>query len=1059
MPLRLSSIFQSFKLFVSQTGNSILFTTLFYAIWVVISYLSSLDFTLHSFPGRMIGIATIEAFDVGARVSSFYKTVGFFFGSYLVLNLVGYFIHSKQKTLLDCLETKIVNYSSLVGIFLFLFQAFDFKVNEGLEMVYFVQKFMLAAILLKLLFKKANPSVYHYAFILCIAVSLYFLLADCIVLSGGTKNLDFYIPTFLFGSLILIPVLYYLNRLERRYNYKNLRRLTYVLFPLVFLPLISVLKDEVVLILKTNKIQVESRWPVFTTLLILLLLVVFLRFLRSRRIKPDTEQKQISRSYFPWLIFSLISYIYYSLQTDYSEELFEMGNVYLPIMEFMKYGVMAPLEKLNAHLLSDYFFGAIYTLFSGLRSGEVTLYDFMLLPLSYLLYYYLILFLTRNPFISLFSVLLFPFASAIMLDGFCLSVLGIVALEKVFIRKQTFKGYLSFFSISIFLLAWRFDMASTFIVLIPLLFLYYALVDPRYKINYGSLLKALAWISLSGVLIIAVISIYRGFNPIEKLINMYNYCMSTQSYGYPEIGSMNSDTFKMHYFVFPITVCILVIVLALRFKSLNTSKSQRLAYLSLFFLCIFYFINFNRGLVRHGLIEGTDAFTSSFIYIIIACAPFVLLKKQNQVVKFCAFCLISFFAIVSFKIPDQTDSKSLFELLQIKLKNQKHENPLKLNGRLKNIPADSGEVYRPIVSFIKKHTSEKETFIDFACKPVLYYYAGKETPSWVYQNALCLHNDFLQNNFIEELADYQTPYLLYSYNPETFDQVDQVPDFLRHYKLAEYFYTHYSPYVILGKFCLWKSNSVRDVNQKDTLFRFEKTEIAADSNQIISSLIKTTPGKKYLVKIVTMSKTNDQCNILQGRDTIAQTPTRITDTIAYVPLESSLKEFRLLLKNTKGSVSHVYLVQYDYMPDFYSEQFLSCDFRKLPFVWGQYDKKLPAEPILFDKTIHEKIEQGVVQSFSIPEELDKTSGNTVVLSLNNTSKKTQQLYLTFGNSGEKGRSKIYFNVLPSKKPQQYAIRVSCLYKWYTGHVNCIGVSSDHATENVKLSGLRISKGS
>ena len=517
---------------------------------------------------------------------------------------------------------------------------------------------------------------------------------------------------------------------------------------------------------------------------------------------------------------------------------------------------------------------------------------------------------------------------------------------------------------------------------------------------------------------------------------------------------------KSEYFVFPITVCILVIVLALRFKSLNTSKRQKLAYLSLLFLCIFYFINFNRGLVRHGLVEGTDAFTSSFIYIIIAFAPFVLLKKQNQVVKFCAFCLISFFAIVSFKIPDQIDSKSLFELLQIKLKNQKHENPLKLNGRLKNIPADSGEVYRPIVSFIKKHTAEKETFIDFACKPVLYYYAGKETPSWVYQNALCLHNDFLQTNFIEELADYQTPYLLYSYNPETFDQVDQVPDFLRHYKLAEYFYTRYSPYVILGKFCLWRGNSVADVNQKDTLFRFENAKGAGtESGQILTSTIKTIPDKKYLVKIVTKTKTDYSLKLITDcHDTLAPSIKQITDTIAYIPIESSLHEFQLSIKNTKGSISQIYLVQYDYLPDFYSEQFLSCDFRKLPFVWGQYDKKLPTEPVLFAKALNENVEQGVTHTITIPEELDKASGNTVVLNLSNASKKTQQLCLTFGNKSERGRSKIYFNVLPSNKPQHYAIRVSCLYKWYVGGVNCIGISSDHATEKVHLSGLRISKG-
>lgn len=1058
MVIWLKGTFNAFKLFVKQSGTNTAFTFLFYALVLVINCYFSQDLKLHSFPGRMIGMATLESNDVNARISLFYTCLALLFLSYTAFNLFAYFLFRKNPALLFSIEVKMINYSSLAGVFILLFRVFDIKIYETTEIVYFIHKFVLAGIILKFFFPKSKLSTAYYVLILCLSASIYFLISDLLIVSGAQKYPDFYLLSFSVACILLLGLHFFLKTTKQSAPAETLRRVSYVLLPLVFLPFISVLKDEIVLILRANSFTQESRLPIFIGLLSILGFFIFLRLRRKRVVTSLTEKSLIAHSYFPWFIFSVVTYLFYSPSIDYYEELFEMGNVYLPIMEFMRFGVIPPIEKLSTHLLSDFFWGGIYTCFNGLKNGEVSIYDFMILPVSSILYYFVVYFISRNPYIALFSILLYPFSEAMMGSGFCMSVLGIFVLNKLLIDKQSLKNYILLFLVFSFLLLWRIDLAYTCFMAIPLVILYYIFTDSRFKINFKLLFTGLAYVSLGLLIILAFVSVYRHVNLFERAVYVLNYCMSAQSYGQTTLDYLSETKHKMHLFVFPAVVCIFLIALTLRFKSLNSTKGQRLAFLTLIFISFFYLINFNRGLARHTLGEGTDGANSSFVYLILACAPFVFLKKQSPVFKFCVFFLISFFTVLNFKIPDPKDSRGVFELLQAKLKTTPLENPLTLQ-RIKNIPADSGEMCRPFVDFVKKHIPDNQTYIDFGCKPVLYFFTEKETPSWVYQNPLCLHNDYLQKKFIDDLADYNTPYLLFGSNPESFDEVDGVPDFLRHYRLAEYFYKHYSPYVLLGKFCMWKSNAVKDINTKDTLYNYSNADSLPKEAMVTSPLITTKSNKNYLLKIVSRINHIPYLKILSGKDSLAPSFKKISDTVMYIPLPLDLKKFRLSLNNRNGGVLTMCLVEYDYMPDFYSEQVLSCNFKRLPYVWGQFDKTLPSESVLYSQKRIENKGSSINEVFDIPASLDKSSGNTVIVTCRNTTKTPKKLYLDFGNSGEKNHSRIYFDVQPSTQPLRYAIRVSSLYKWSASRINRLRVSSDEPTHNVELIRLEVTKGS
>ena len=195
-----------------------------------------------------------------------------------------------------------------------------------------------------------------------------------------------------------------------------------------------------------------------------------------------------------------------------------------------------------------------------------------------------------------------------------------------------------------FLVLWRIDLGYTCLVVMSLMLLYYHFFDPHFKIDWTSLFKGLLTVLIFIAALIGAISICRNVNLFKKVINTLNYLSSAQTYGYSGIGSSETATFRMHYFILPLIVSIILLALVLKFRNLNRSRNQRLAYLALFFACGFYLINFNRGLVRHSLLEWVDHFTTSYLYIIVPAATFIFFRNTTHITKYLSFCGIGFFS-------------------------------------------------------------------------------------------------------------------------------------------------------------------------------------------------------------------------------------------------------------------------------------------------------------------------------------------------------------------------------------------------------------------------------
>lgn len=1051
------SFYWSFFQFLGTQGKSFVFIILYYALWIVIDRLTYFKFDLKSFDNRPIGMATFDGYDIGARVSLYYSCVIIFFSFFLALSLLSYFISRKNKNFLQCAEMRMLNYSSLAGISLIIFSIFEVRIFETLEILYFVQKFLIFGLILKIFFRKNSLSIYHYAIVLSIATGLYFLVADLNNLFGYALNPDFYVVTFVIASVLLLTLQVSLKLGKMQPLASS--RVAHALVPLAFMPFLTFLKDELFFILKANNILLSGQGLIY--LVLILVLAGFIALRSGKNIVPNLKDS-LAKGYFPVLIFSLTTYTLYTYYAEYYDELFESGNVYLPLMENKLFGIVPTLEKLNTHLVSDYFLNAIYSLLNGVNMHEIVLYEFFILVFSYLLFYYVIYYVTKNEFIAFFCMFLFPYAEILAPAGFFMGVLGIFALQKVCIDKGNLKNYLLFAFILFVLIIWRIDLAFTCIVALPGTLFFFHARDKSFSINWRYLFISLCIVFFSAFLVVCILSLYRSVNFFSKISYFINYSMSAQSYGLKMMGWSQTPTYKMQYFVFPALAALVTVYLVVKYEAL--SKRYKLAYITMVYLCIFYFINFNRGIIRHSLLEWMDSFTSTFIYILVPGCLYFILRKQSQALKFILFIAIVFMMGFNYRLPEPKNIKSPSEKMVEKLKTSKNMRLATIKSRVLK-PEEGARVERDeFVSFIKKNTGADETFIDFSNRPMYHFFTQKETPAWFYQNPLCIRNDFLQDRFIEDLSNYKTPYLIFNgLNQQLYDGVDQVSNTLRHYRMAEYFYTHYKPYVILDNLCVWRRNDVPDRNKMDTVFRFKRwPEPLVNPDKIITR-VNFNQHKNYLVKITYVKRPpGSDIKAFSASKTFTSSPYFVNDTVSYSILKVSKlneKSFYLQCDNTARLISQLSLIECDHIPDFTIEKFQSYFVRKLPYIWGTYDKLLPEEKILFDGASQITDTHVLPPVVMFPEDIDKSSGNTFLLHVSNRTKNVQKLNLSFGPRTGHLYTTTEFEVIPSDKPQKYAIRVSSNYKWYS-EKNCrayIWASSGDPT-GLKLTAIQITKG-
>ena len=1054
--------------FIKQNGAYIFFIALFYSLGICYYYIENYDLSLHRFPGRMIGFATIKGIDIARKTSLFYNSIFLFLALNAIFYLLAFLFTRKKQGILKALN--ILNISSLAGCLLLFLQVLKLSGSESIHLIFLIQIIAIIFLAIKEIFlKNAHKKLFDsalFGIVICIGICFYFLLKECASLFHINVKIYFSGSIIIFSALALFAVAFYLRRQTYLKALSALIKFSWILIPIMLIPFYTVLKDEIYLILNNKGILYFS--PLKLYLLLFVFTVIWI-YVRSRKpvveIKRFSLYKILSNYYFPLLIFGITAYIYYNpFFVDNSKGVFEEANRFLPVMEFLKYHTVPLLEKFNSHMLSEIVTIYLYAILNKLSGLQPLIYDFIFPVCAALISYFIIKDFTNNPYVALFTVVLFPLEKDLTVTFFPV-ILVVYVLYKIIYHPPSFKNYLLLLCTFLFFVLWKIDIGVAGDISILGVLLIYSFAK-SIKLNSRLLLTALA-VFLSGILILFFLFLLNGINLISNLLNEYNYLSSVQSYGYIGLSNNPPDrVFQMQYFIFPVVALLLGAYIIFHFKKFSTSKNSKFATICLLFCIGFYIANFQRGLVRHSFIENTDEFLSSFIFFILSGSVYLLYKHQSHFRKFLLFFFVSFLLLTGFKYPE-CHPFVVYESMKSKLNNFAQIQPRAgINREIDSVGIQSN--FEDFEKFISTELKNDETFIDFSNEPMLYYYTHKITPSYFFQSPYSMHNDYLQNRFIENLGNYKVPLLLFANTlPATqwfWNEPDGVPNALRHYRIAEYLYQQYQPFVVVQNYCIWKRKSSSLRNSIKQLFIFKtdlKASILSDSafkNKPIDSVATVSEGNIFITIAyardssreygLTYRKWNDS-SIHEMKPVFSDSSSH---KIYYSVNNTESGKMKFYLKHFKNVLS-IEIDEVKYLPDVYSLVPQHWEVGMLPYIWANYDERISTASV--QKIIADKdtiIGKSPVY-FDLPMVIDKSTGNYIYISLDANNETPIKIQFAYGPSN----GIVDFTLPPGEGLRTFAIRISSQYNWYARENTKISLSAPGG-EIVHLKKIALLKG-
>ena len=790
-----------------------LFASVFYSLIIIVSKVKSATFVLHDFKGRSISVATADNYDVTARVNLYFHCLILFIILILIFSLLQVFI---KKKILES-EINVLKYTSLIGIIFIALQVLNLKIDETLNLIFCVHIILLIKIIFRNSLKLSDNSnkVKDYelmAFAITISFSLFFLYKEFVFILKLQHVLNLFNFLIISGSLIICTTYFLLNKLKDR---KNLMLLILkICAPLILIPLISVISNEVYFTLNNKGIFFIKNAYIYLTLISFLFFTVLLKFRKNKKnvdFKFASISKILGNYYFPFFILSLIAFFNYTNFIDTPHDMFELANKSLAVQQFYEFGKIPFINSFNSHTLSEIFFPFIYTFINGFKGFSFLAYNFVYPVISYLLVYFIIKNLTKNIYIALFFSLFFPFTETLLPSYFNIIILGIWIICRV-VKNQTTWNYLLFLFCLLFLIIWRIDIGVG-VILAAIVSIVFVLINFKNEIHFkhNYFLKAFLYFSTLIIMIFSIILFYTHGEIIYKIKEVISYINSFQTYGIKELTYNEDSSYFAQYFIFPAIILSLLIYLIVFSKWISFHNNlHRNTFIIFVFLSVFYLMNFQRGLVRHSFVEQWDTALSSYAFFIISGSVYIFFKKNSSLNKFVLFVVLSSLIIFSFKFPkDSIDNNNPYQLIIEKTKN--FSNFESSHSKIERVNSDdkySDSTYVEICKFFQATLKNDETFIDFSNNPMLYFYSHKENPDYFNQSLICNHNEYLQKCFLKNISKYKIPYVVFSKCPEIwFDNVDGISNTIRHYRIAEYIFTHYKPFIILNNYCIWKEKN------------------------------------------------------------------------------------------------------------------------------------------------------------------------------------------------------------------------------------------------------------
>lgn len=577
---------------------------------------------------------------------------------------------------------------------------------------------------------------------------------------------------------------------------------------LSFVPFCTSFFIELVPILNRYGIFIESvQRDYFLAVLIGILIlgaVVFFFYKKNIRIN---NWKAIA---YPIIVFG-VSCLWKQIEVSqsYNANLFETANSSILISDFLNFGDIPIVQHYGGHMMTGVWEGIAYGLINNDYTGAIfSPYSGYVSTLIAVLFYFLL----RNIWdedSALITALFFPFYGALGRWGLgilmCLTAIG-------FVKKNSYARAVAFWLSAVWCVLYRLDLGFAFVIACLAAFALYIIIDKNKK-ALKELLISLIAVGLFFGILWCVICLVKGINPVNRLVEFLLVSASNQNWAFTEIGNNDLTMFAWAYLIVPFAVVIglMYIIFSSKFREgMSRDKWVLLLILGFSFIC-----NYQRGLVRHSLVEKhlTLIMWTAYLFFTVL----IIMKVRNPrsfLPVFAVFILchtlflsdnnfsekaiadnsaarignfVDTWHIDRFADDDLEDGEYAKTIWMEYSENQEVIERVKFDSSLNIIVND----YQVVLDALLE---DEETYVDFINKTFIYSAINRQNPVYISQSPMQISGEFTQEEFVKEIEG--VPLVLMprdARNLYASEALDGIPNSVRCYKIAEYIYQNYVP--------------------------------------------------------------------------------------------------------------------------------------------------------------------------------------------------------------------------------------------------------------------------
>ncbi len=1047
----LHTFFQKAFPFNLQYRNFI-FIPVFFAFYLTWKVFGTATFILQDFAGRSISFATSEGLDIGQRVSTYYKAV--FFALLLIILFTRLIIIFKK--IVNEEELKIANGLSLVGFSLMFFQLIGADMKASIHIIFACLIICLAGFIYHQVRKRENRNfILIFFWSVLLATSLFFFFRQVTLFAGIKNFLSLPVAIVIIGT----PIYIWFTA-----HYVLTKKWIKSTQAFVFLPLLSFLSVELFMIMNQHGVNL-SPIVIYSVGLFFILYKSLSQARKKSLSDPSSiELKTLFSHWVPGLLAGIGCLAFYKPIVQPNVDWYESANNVLPLHQWFSFGKFPFLNLYSSHALSDFGTGLLYALFNGPDPMGGFVYGFLIGVLVMIILYFFIWKLTGDGFLALWLVLAYPYVDLLLPSYYNLVPLAALAFVMLY-EKQSAVRYTFFFASVLFMPLWRIDLGLSTLIAGFLGILILIFLVPSFKVNKSSLLKGLG-INITAITLLFIAALaHSGSQLFVSLKDALGYMSSFQSYGLTALSYSHDMKYFSLYFLMPsVVLLILLYNIFSLIRNQKTDKSEILLRLAIIFLGIFYISNLQRGLVRHTLAEQWDTAFTSFGFFIISALALLKYLNKNPYTRFLMFFIVSTVVVSNyvFGTPDlktnniyDSFNTSFKEFTLIKTSKEKIDRTVENPDYLSR--------YSEFSEWMNKSFSPKSSYIDFSNTPMLYFYSNRELPNYLTQIPQSAHNDYLQERFIEDLKTYDLPVTVFSNVPQTFwDNLDGIPNTIRHYKISEYIYRNYYPEFILNNHCIWVKKKYALKKEKESITvsvgEMIQTEVAsATENKLNSSgpnanmtYIFNFPlslkDKKISFSFNISSNKSGEVSFFYRSssgtfDDKHKSVFKINegDNELFIMAEpkdndEDVSAFRINLpSDIVFSLFPVKVFVTEYYPDLISRLPADYNLKWIPYLWGAYDINYRSGKISVEKNIIQSpklFEPNQATKIFFAPVTDKENGNYIKITARIPSGNESSLVMAYGDENSRNGAFI-FTMKGDTLYHDYLVRISSQFRWYS----------------------------